>query len=476
MYISEVSHVAATLSAPSGRPSPELLARIEAFVAGEVRRHRLPGATYAIVAGGEVIAAGGAGATAISGGTPATADTRYQTGSLTKPFTALAVLQLRDQGLIDLDAPVRRYLPWFAVADEGASAVITVRHLLNQTSGLGNGSWKVALEEPASRQSLERAVRALRSSKLQSQPGAKWAYANMNYSVLGLIVETLSGRPYTAYIEEQIFAPLGMADSTFAADTVKRGPHARPHMPKFGRLEESPIYADEPWWAPAGLSQWSSARDLGQFAAAVLGNGVERVLAPASLREAQTGAVPAGFGGVLYGLGWMCVDFHGRRLAFHPGAGAGHQSMLAVLPELNLGVVVLGGAFGQQTEQIGLDILRMLIGEEPTGGVYFPDFGKVLMPVELGMGLIGAGLLVGLGAMALFAPVSLPLWLTVLLSLLTLLLAWAPGAVRKSHMMPFPVPLYIGAGGWGIELVLAWWSFTAGVAAWAVYGLVTGAL
>lgn len=456
--------MAATLPASPRHLSADQLKRIETFVAGEVRRHRLPSAAYAIVSGSEVIAAGGVGATA---------DTLYQTGSLTKSFTALAVLQLRDQGLIDLDAPVQRYLPWFAVADRDASARITVRHLLNQSSGLGNGSWKVALEEPASRQSLEMAVRALRTSQLQSPPGEKCMYANMNYSVLGLIVETVSGRPYTHYVREQIFQPLQMAAATFTAAEVKRGEYARPHMPRFGRLYESAVYADEDWWAPAGLSQWSSAQDLARYASAMLGNGVERVLAPGSLREAQQGAIPAGFGAVQYGMGWMSVDFHGRRLVFHPGAGAGHQSVLALLPELNLGVVVLGGAFGQQTEQIGLDILRLLIGVEPTGAVYFPDFGKVIAPMQVAMAALGVGLV---AALALSAPVAVPVWLTVLLLLLTGLLIWAPGAIKRSHMMPFPVPLYIGAGGWGIENVLAWWSLTAGVALWALYGLVTLAL
>ena len=143
-----------------------------------------------------------------------TPQTPFIIGSVAKSFTALAIMQLVEANKIDLDAPVQRYLPWFRVADEKASAEITVRHLLNHTSGIstktgrsyqGNGD--------TSDTALEQAVRKLKSAELTAPVGSKHQYSTINYSVLGLIVQTVAGQSYESYVQAKILDPLQMRNS-----------------------------------------------------------------------------------------------------------------------------------------------------------------------------------------------------------------------------------------------------------------------
>jgi CubicO group peptidase (beta-lactamase class C family) len=444
--------------------TPELQNQIAAYVDAEVRRRKLPATAYAIIAGGRVVMARGLGADA--GGGPVTPDTLFQVGSVTKSITATAVLQLRDQGLINLDAPVREYLPWFQLADESVAKAVTVRHLLNQVSALPNGAWKIALGDPAITASIEAGVRASGRIKPMGAPGKSWMYSNINYNILGLLVEVVSGRPYQEYVTEEIFRPLGMAQSTFDYATAGSRPHAPAYIKSFGRWVETDPGAGT-WCAPSGLALWSSVADLARFAEAIMAG---TVLAPATAAEAQTGMVATMMSGVRYGFGWMVTDFHGSRMVTHPGTATGHNGMLALLPDEQVAVAVLCSDGAQESEAIGLGILRMLKGLSPAGKTIMPDFGGVFAAIYWGMVAVAALLVAGL---VLRAPAG-PMGLTgaVLWTAFAALLALIPPAVRRSQMLPLPVPLNVGAGGWGVQPVVSWWAFQLSVTAWAAFGWV----
>jgi len=151
--------------------------RFIAYVEGQMRRLKIPGAALAIVEDGEIVHLRGFGhgvSRPRPGGEAPTPQTPFFIGSLTKSFTALAVMQLVEAGKVELDAPVRRYLPWFRVADPQASAQMTVRHLLNQTSGLPVVLGSVVLADFDDRpDATERQVRALAKLKLTRPVGAK---------------------------------------------------------------------------------------------------------------------------------------------------------------------------------------------------------------------------------------------------------------------------------------------------------------
>ena len=182
---------------------------MDAYVEAQMKHLNIPGAALAIVEGDTITHLRGFGK-ARPGGEAPTPQTPFFIGSLTKSFTALAIMQLVEYGKIELDAPVRRYLPWFRLADLKASSQITVRHLLNQTSGLPMLLGMANLDDTADRpDATERQVRGLSTLKLNRAVGSKFEYSNLNYNVLGLIVEAASGESYAAYIQKHVFTPLG---------------------------------------------------------------------------------------------------------------------------------------------------------------------------------------------------------------------------------------------------------------------------
>jgi CubicO group peptidase (beta-lactamase class C family) len=202
---------------------------IDTYVEGQMRRLKIPGASLAIIEGGEIVHLRGFGR-ARPGGDAPTPQTPFFIGSLTKSITALAVMQLIEAGKIELDAPVQRYLPWFRVADPGASAEMTVRHLLNQTSGLPMVAGNAVLADLDDRpDATERQVRALATLKITRPVGSKWEYSNLNYNVLGLIMEAASGESYADYVRDHIFIPLEMSLTYTSKAAAKRpGPGPPP--------------------------------------------------------------------------------------------------------------------------------------------------------------------------------------------------------------------------------------------------------
>jgi CubicO group peptidase (beta-lactamase class C family) len=177
----------------SGSPD---LAKIDAFVSAEMQASHIPGLSLGVVHDDQVMHLRGFG-TADQSGCAVTPQTPFVIGSLTKSFTALAVLQLVEAGKLELDAPVQRYLPWFHLADPTASARITVRQLLNQTSGLPD---MMPADNALDGRSLEQFVRGLSAITPDRPVGSSFEYANANYAALGLIVQTVSGEAYGSYI------------------------------------------------------------------------------------------------------------------------------------------------------------------------------------------------------------------------------------------------------------------------------------
>ena len=177
---------------------------INTYIQEQMHRLNIPGVSLAIVTSEKIVHFRGFGR-ANPGGEAPTPQTPFFIGSLTKSFTALAVMQLVEAGKVDLDAPVQRYLPWFGVADPQASAQMTVRHLLNQTSGLPVLPGELVLADfDDNPDAAKRQVRALSKLKITRPVGSKCEYSNLNYNVLGLIVEAASGESYADYIQSHV--------------------------------------------------------------------------------------------------------------------------------------------------------------------------------------------------------------------------------------------------------------------------------
>ncbi len=347
---------------------------IDAYVKGQMRRLKIPGAALAIVEGGEIVHLRGYGR-ARPGGDAPTSQTPFFIGSLTKSITALAVMQLVEGGKVVLDAPVQRYLPWFHVADPQASAQMTVRHLLNQTSGLPMIAGNVALADMDDRpDATERQVRALATLKLGRPVGAKWEYSNLNYNVLGLVVEAASGESYTDYVRDHIFIPLEMSRTYTSKTAAKQNGLARGHRHWFSFPFPAP-QLPVPWGSLPSGQLISCAEDMAHYLIAHLNGGrygEAQILSAAGIDELHRGVAEFAYGSLgagRYGMGWFETAVEGTTVYSHGGNVPDFSAFMVLVPEQNKGAVVLFNAdpYGLPmiTEEVGMGLTAVLAGQQP---------------------------------------------------------------------------------------------------------------
>jgi CubicO group peptidase (beta-lactamase class C family) len=299
-----------------------------------------PGLAVALVDQGRVAWVGGFGVADRSTGEPVTPATRFQAASLSKPVTAWGVLRLVEQGRVGLDEPaVGRLRRWRPPPSPLDSDGITVRRLLSHTAGLsvhGYAGQTPHRPLPSIDRSLSGEAGGSFPVELLEAPGRRWRYSGGGYSVLQLLVEELSSRPFGDYMQAEVLEPLGMTASSF--QWQRTAATASPHDADGGRIPDF-TFAEQ---AAAGLT--TTAPDLARFLAATLpgpdgepsGRGV---LSPAGVRLALT-AAPATEGrwGLGYGLGLLPG---GDMLAYHEGANRGWRAGLAMLPDRRAGIALL---------------------------------------------------------------------------------------------------------------------------------------
>ena len=277
-------------------------------------------------------------------GDPVTDRTAFVIGSTTKSFTSLAVLQQVDAGAVDLDAPVTQYVPELRLAAGEPVGEITVRHLLQHTSGLDDLAGGPVLRSAVDGSALD-AVAELRDARLSSSPGETWSYANVNYVLAGLVVERTSGMTYADYVQQRILDPLRMSDThVLAHPDVAPGHRYWFGFPvASGPVQRSGVVA-------AGYVA-SSARDLGRYLTMCLRDGLAadgtRVVSAEGVRtltapgpKAHLG--PWADGGVArYAMGWMVGGPWAEQAVFHPGNAPDSSAMIALFPGRDLAAAVL---------------------------------------------------------------------------------------------------------------------------------------
>ncbi len=296
---------------------------LDAVIAAQMQKHGLPGVVVAVIEGDDIAYLRGYGTA--GSGRIMTPQTRMFIGSQSKSFTALAIAQLAEAGKVELDAPVQTYIPWFRVANEQASAQITIRHLLQHTSGLSDSGYSVVVPDDAS---LEESVRLLKHARLTAPVGTRFQYFNLGYSVLGHLIEWCSGETYADYIQASIFAPLGMDSSTArprGALDVAQGytrlfgfnvPMVQP-VPEFG--------------IPAGYIV-STAKDMARYALAIKDGGAGLV-SPQMMRQILAPGLD------YYGFGWFIYD--NGKLIMHGGANETFGADVSLYPHADRAFVVL---------------------------------------------------------------------------------------------------------------------------------------
>lgn len=345
---------------------------IERYVQQQMHRLKIPGASLAIIEGERIVRQGGFGRARPGGEVPA-ALTPFFIGSLTKSITALAVMQLVEAGKVKLDDPVQHYLPWFRVADPEASAQMTVRHLLNQTSGLPSLAGMIKLDFDHS-DAMERQVRALSTLKLIAPVGAKCEYSNLNYNVLGLIIEAASGESYTDYIQTHVFDPLDMCHSYTSREEAKQNGLAMGYRHWFGYpfpARDLPVPLGS---LPSG-QLISCTEDMAHYLIAHLNGGRFsglQILSSSGMDELHRGEaeyVTFGIPSGRYGMGWFDMDIGQTKTFSHSGNVPDFSAFMALIPEQRKGLIVLFNAdpYGLPpvTEEIGSNLIALLAGRQP---------------------------------------------------------------------------------------------------------------
>jgi CubicO group peptidase (beta-lactamase class C family) len=361
-------------AAPDRSSQNDNFEEIDAHIERQMERLNIPGATLAIVEGDEITHLRGFGRARPGGEAPAP-HTPFLIGSTTKSFTALAVMQLVEDGKVELDAPVQRYLPWFRVADPQASAQITVRHLLNQTSGLPVLSGARPLADfDDSPDASERQARALSTLKLTRPVGSKFEYSNMNYNLLGLIIEAASGESYEGYVQNHIFAPLQMIHTYTSQAEAKQNGMAVGHRYWFA----APIAAPNlpfPHGSLAGGGLISSSEDMAHYLIAHLNEGRyenAQILSAAGIDELHRPAVEANLTGIAsgqYGMGWFIEQTGKTKIVWHSGIVPDFFGYMAILPDQKKGVVLLMNTnhfiMNGALIEVGKGVGTLLAYEEP---------------------------------------------------------------------------------------------------------------
>jgi CubicO group peptidase (beta-lactamase class C family) len=345
----------ASLRSPFGAcpplPSPQspagsIGAIVDGLVANEMQSQNLPGMAVGLAKQGNLIYAQGYGYADLSACAPTQVATPFQLDSVTKQFTAAAVLQLQSAGALDIDGPVAKYLPSYPFDPR-----ITLRMLLNQISGLSdyindgilfpqNQTWTQGVAEPA-------VLTAIAYAPLQFTPGSAYQYSNSNYFALGSILETISSEAYSDYLATQIIGPSGLTHASYAQPLAGALPYT--YYPTSGSVRD-PIW-DRSFAFSAG-ALWSDVQDLARWDAALL-NG--QVISPSLFTEMVT---PPSAPSSTYAMGWARGSALHRPFVSHTGGSPGGAAYNGLFLDNGLSISVLmnaeppGDALGQFVQQV----------------------------------------------------------------------------------------------------------------------------
>lgn len=348
-------------------PPPDL----DALVEETMRAFEVPGLALAVVADGEVVVARGYGIREIGSPGAVGPGTLFGIASNTKAFTATALGLLVEEGALEWDTRVVEVLPWFRLSDPWVTDRITVKDLLVHRSGLGLGAGDL-LWWPSSDYDREEIVRRLRHLPLETSFRYAYAYDNVLYTVAGQVIEAVSGVPWEAFVAERILAPVGMDDTDVRHSAGGRGGDvATPHARVEGEVRPvKPFTSDNV--NPAGGIH-AGAADMAKWLSVQLARGAlpggGRLFSEATSRALWTPVTPMPTGDPppelapsrsnfrFYGLGFEVRDYRGWKMVRHTGGLPGYVSLVAMIPDANVGVAILTNQETPAMWPIGLTIL-----------------------------------------------------------------------------------------------------------------------
>ena len=378
-----ISAAATATTAPWSGQAPELNVAMEALLAEE----QLTGIAWTLLRPEEILSGAG-GVRDGETNLPYDVQTRFHVGSITKTLLATGVFRLANEGAIALDSPATEYLPPDLSATLPAEfAKVSVRHLLDHSSGLGDAYlWQLFSEKASADSPLNAAFpNPRRQLQLRFEPGSRFSYSNMGYTLLGMVVEQAVGERYETYLNKHLLQPLGMQDSTFSY-TTQSGPTADPNL-AWGHLDDGSRFPTQPMFLrPAGQFT-TTAPDLARFAQFLLGDGhihgqpfIDQALLRAMGQQTSTEAAQQGLGAI-YALGLARRDRHGVVGYCHSGSVIGFFSRFCLFPEAQKAYAFSINTDREQADYsrfdtLLIDALALPEAQEPPSGLLPQDLKK----------------------------------------------------------------------------------------------------
>ncbi|MDF2707974.1 MAG: beta-lactamase [Nonomuraea muscovyensis] len=320
--------------------------------------YQVPGASLAFLHGGEVHEFA-AGVLNVATGVPATTDSLFQIGSVTKVWTATQIMLLAERGELTLDTPVCQVLPEFRVADAEVSATVTIRHLLSHTSGIDGDLF---LDTGRGDDCVEKYVAACADLAQNHPLGATQSYCNSGFVIAGCVVERLTGKVWDTALREQVIEPLGLTHTWTLPEDVLRFRAAMGHLdgvpaPMWGLMRSC---------GPAGLIS-ARAADVIAFAPAHFGpdhDGGGLLARPQDMWEPQADIPNPHTLGRQWGIGWILDEWQGHRVISHGGNTIGQAAMLWAIPDAGTAVCVLanGGHTAAFQHALATELFGELLG------------------------------------------------------------------------------------------------------------------
>ncbi|MCE7995138.1 MAG: serine hydrolase [Roseivirga sp.] len=311
-----------------------LKAKIDSIATAKIQEYQLVGLSVGVVKDNEVFFTKGYGTRQLGTDKPVTESSIFHAASVSKLFTALAVMELMDEKGFSLDTPVTDIVPNLNFSDNKV-AQISVEQILNHTSGLPdvyNYDWKSNHQEENSLRNYFNEKKL----KTRNAPGTNYAYSNLAYDLLGLVVEELSGQSFEDYVKQNLLTPAGMKHSDFRHFLIPEGLRTRPHTMSrvSGKISERTIYPYNREHAPSSTLN-ASAQELSLWMSHFLrqldGNSLHQQMLENSTEASE-----------YIGLGFHLNSIHGFKAVGHFGGDQGFRSALFMIPEKQTGIVVLG--------------------------------------------------------------------------------------------------------------------------------------
>lgn len=336
--------------------------KIEKFIEKQMEKSKIPGMSVVIVKGDKTIYQKGLGYSDIERQKPVTSKTLFELCSNSKAFTALGILNLQKHGLIKLDDPVTKYIPWLKMKYKGKVALVTIGELLYQTSGIPE---KTIVKIPITNDdnALEETVKTLVNVELDSEPGKKFQYATIDYDVLGLIIEKVTGVRYEKYMEENIIKPMGLTNTylykngavnEYMAQGYKIG-FLKPH------LYDAPVYRGN---KPAGYII-SNAEDMAKWLRIQMGTLNDSKFSKDLIKDSHkpNRKVEYSDNNSFYASGWF-VRGENDVVIYHPGENPNYSSFILYSPEKKIGVAVLSNIRSSYVSAVADGIYGIVQGKD----------------------------------------------------------------------------------------------------------------